>query len=486
MAIPKIKFTGLFGTDLKAKDSDVKELKVDGDVTITNYDPRTGEKPKAYVKARVYQNSVFVEEGAKSDKTPDVADFTAKKAKALNDVANLDSSDGGLSKDDILKITQENKESYKKKWGLEDIAVDHNNRVLTLKWGENDILRIDFSSKANEVKPEELNQNNNESSKVHVVQSGDTLGSIAVSYGVSLKQLKDANKGINYDLLSLGQKIIIPSSSIKSESNPATSLSESQTTQTKQVDDTYSCPKGFQCIHTVTDKKGENTLSGIAKKYGIFLQQLINANPEVAKQKYLQPGDKLYVPQSIPIKGLYDLSQGGKNFLARLRERESRGHGEYKAENFAGYLGAYQMGKAALHDIGVYYEKSEAYVNNESNKEWKGIFKKNNKFGITSVEDFLNSPEKQDKAIIRYMQLTWLHIEQKGWKQYIGKTIAGIKVTELGLIAACHLVGRDKVETFLTSNGKIIPTDGNNPPQPLTVYLGDKGLMGKNEDFKLF
>ena len=105
---------------------------------------------------------------------------------------------------------------------------------------------------------------------------------------------------------------------------------------------------------------------------------------------------------------------------------------------------------------------------------------------MSKFKTFLNSPEKQDMAIIRYMQLTWLHIENEGWNKYIGKTMAGVKITELGLIAACHLVGRDNVKTFLTSNGKVIPTDGNNPPQPLTKYLGDSGLMGEHKDFVLF
>lgn len=131
---------------------------------------------------------------------------------------------------------------------------------------------------------------------------------------------------------------------------------------------------------------------------------------------------------------------------------------------------------------GIYKEAEKEYVNNKNNKKWKGQFVKNNKFGITSVKDFLNSPEKQDKAIIRYMQLTWVYIKQNGLDKYINKTIAGTKVTELGLIAACHLVGRDDVKSFLESNGKIIPCDGND--KPVTAYLGDKELMGINSDFK--
>ena len=36
-----------------------------------------------------------------------------------------------------MKITQNNKADYIAKWGLKDLAVDHKNGVLTLKWGDN-------------------------------------------------------------------------------------------------------------------------------------------------------------------------------------------------------------------------------------------------------------------------------------------------------------------------------------------------------------
>ena len=323
----------------------------------------------------------------------------------------------------------------------------------------------------------------NSSARVYTVVSGDTLSEIAVKNGCTVQQILDVNKGLKADSIRKGQEIILPTTeglaTKNSEAqNVEKSLKTSSSLKLAQVRG-----QDIQCVHTV--ENGDN-FEKVARQYGIFTRQLINANPKLAGKKYLQPGDEILVPYPIPLKKIGDLSKKGNDFLARLRVLESRGHGEYKAENFAGYLGAYQMGKAALHDIGVYYEKSEAYVNNKKNKEWKGIFIADNKFGITSVDDFLNSPEKQDMAIIRYMQLTWLHIENEGWNKYIGKTMAGVKITELGLIAACHLVGRDNVKTFLTSNGKVIPTDGNNPPQPLTKYLGDSGLMGENKDFILF
>ena len=205
MTFFKLFYTGNFGQ--KGKTPEVKELHIEGDCTITNYDPRTEDIPDAYVKARSYKNSVFIQEGAKSDKTANVADFSAKKANILEEISKLDATDGGLSKKDILKIDQYNKSDYIKKWGLKDLAVDHKNGVLTVKWGENDILRIDFSPKTNskapqkgtevqqknvdiskaEVKPEQLQKQ--EIPKTYRVQRGDNLSKIAQKFGLTVDNI---------------------------------------------------------------------------------------------------------------------------------------------------------------------------------------------------------------------------------------------------------------------------------------------------------
>lgn len=44
----------------------------------------------------------------------------------------------------------------------------------------------------------------------HVVQSGDTLGSIAVQYGVTVQSILEANQLANPDLLRVGQELVIP------------------------------------------------------------------------------------------------------------------------------------------------------------------------------------------------------------------------------------------------------------------------------------
>ncbi len=46
--------------------------------------------------------------------------------------------------------------------------------------------------------------------KKHVVQSGETLGSIAVQYGVTVQSILEANQLANPDLLRVGQELVIP------------------------------------------------------------------------------------------------------------------------------------------------------------------------------------------------------------------------------------------------------------------------------------
>ena len=53
----------------------------------------------------------------------------------------------GANKEFLKSINEKNKSEYMKKWGLAELKVDHSNFVLTLKWGENDVLRIDFKTK---------------------------------------------------------------------------------------------------------------------------------------------------------------------------------------------------------------------------------------------------------------------------------------------------------------------------------------------------
>ncbi|MDR2759148.1 MAG: M23 family metallopeptidase [Spirochaetaceae bacterium] len=121
---------------------------------------------------------------------------------------------------------------------------------------------------------------------VHVIQRGDTIYSIARSYGVRVEDVLSLNGMTDADVLRIqvGQRIKIPESF-----------------QT-------SAPAAFK-EHRVA--KGE-TFYGIARAYGITLQTLRNAN-KIAENYVLKAGDVLRIP--LPAAAIPEVSaaatQGG-------------------------------------------------------------------------------------------------------------------------------------------------------------------------------
>lgn len=119
-----------------------------------------------------------------------------------------------------------------------------------------------------------------------------------------------------------------------------------------------------------------------------------------------------------------DIPYLGKSFVGfkeALAFKESRGN--YFVVNTLGYLGKYQFGRGTLKLI-----------------------------GINNTELFLNTPELQEKAFIANTERNkW--ILRRDIKNFVGKTINGILVTESGILAAAHLAGPGSVKTYLRSYG---------------------------------
>jgi len=101
------------------------------------------------------------------------------------------------------------------------------------------------------------------SAKSHVVKSGDTLSAIAKKYSVTLAALVSANKIKTTTIIYPGQKLVIP--------GKTTTTTPPVETETPVVDK----PSTVNGTHVI---KSGDTLSAIAKKYGITLTALLNAN----------------------------------------------------------------------------------------------------------------------------------------------------------------------------------------------------------------
>ncbi len=115
------------------------------------------------------------------------------------------------------------------------------------------------------------------------------------------------------------------------------------------------------------------------------------------------------------------LGKSFEGFKEALAFKESRGN--YFTVNTLGYLGKYQFGSETLKLIGIY-----------------------------NPNQFLYNPELQEKAFIaNAARNKW--ILRKDIKRFDGKFIAGVKVTESGILAAAHLAGPGSVKKFLRSYG---------------------------------
>ena len=124
-------------------------------------------------------------------------------------------------------------------------------------------------------------------------------------------------------------------------------------------------------------------------------------------------------------------------FLEDLGMRESSGN--YKAVNQFGYLGKYQFGRRTLDALGY---------DNVSNRE------------------FLSNGSIQEEAM--YALLTHNRkILRRQISKYVGQTIAGVYITESGLLAAAHLAGPGNVKKFLRKGYEF--KDGNGTT--MTSYM---------------
>ncbi|SET16033.1 spore coat assembly protein SafA [Natronincola peptidivorans] len=120
---------------------------------------------------------------------------------------------------------------------------------------------------------------------IYTIQPGDTMFRIANRYGISLTGLIEVNPQItNPNVIYVGQRICVPA-----EITPPT------------PPDVF-CPDG-----TIYIVQRGDTMFNIARRFGVTLQRLIAANPQVADPNVLEVGQRICIPvPDIPLPtGIY-------------------------------------------------------------------------------------------------------------------------------------------------------------------------------------
>lgn len=150
---------------------------------------------------------------------------------------------------------------------------------------------------------------------------------------------------------------------------------------------------------------------------GLDLNYTVSENSEQVFGKLTTEKEDALFPYS----PLLDKSYVG--FKEALGFKESGG--KYACVNTLGYLGKYQFGANTLKLIGIY-----------------------------NTKEFMNSPKLQEKAFLANAKRNkW--ILRRDIKNFVGKRIDGVLVTESGILAAAHLAGPGNVKRYLRSYGAL-------------------------------
>ncbi len=158
-----------------------------------------------------------------------------------------------------------------------------------------------------------------------------------------------------------------------------------------------------------------------------------------------------FISQPTPIDSLGKLNRTElRAYFAQTGFTESAGTGGYTAVNQFGYQGKYQLGSAALQDLGYVKPGTAQTPEAMSNpNNWTG------KNGVTSSAAFLAAPAVQEQVMYDYTKNNYARLQKSG-------TIAADTPTDeiAGLLSASHLVGPGSVNTWVKTGKDVADANG--------------------------
>lgn len=168
---------------------------------------------------------------------------------------------------------------------------------------------------------------NAQTAKKHEVQSGETIYSIARLYNVTASSIIQLNPGIDADHIMAGQTINVPTNAQQTvvTQQPAQQNIQQQVLQQVRQQVQAQTPQGVEvpatpnrpAYKTLHEVKKKETLYSISRQYGITIDQLLNANPDLKKDK-LKKGAVLNIPYTMAEDVEYQVEQ------RRIAEEEAR------------------------------------------------------------------------------------------------------------------------------------------------------------------
>ena len=137
-----------------------------------------------------------------------------------------------------------------------------------------------------------------EGQRFHTIKTGETLYRLTVIYGLSAREICNANPGLSAENFKVGQVIVIPKKETETATHePVQKVTEPDPLIGKQqgnVHNTETAAPQSRCKTEHVVKRKEN-IYRISRMYGITELELINANPELRTRK-LKRGETICIP----------------------------------------------------------------------------------------------------------------------------------------------------------------------------------------------